>query len=335
MLDDFNSLMNSIELSTSNVKRWSRIGSRATFGLVALELGSTIDDLMILTADVSTSAGLDRFKKQYPEKYLDVGIAEQNLMGIAAGLSSEGMTVFSTTFAPFQTMRCCEQIKVNLGYMRQKVSMVGLASGLVLGTLGYTHCCIEDLSIMRSIPGITVVSPADCGETAKAVCAAVDHHESVYIRLTGGTNNPIVYKEDYDYVIGRSIKLADGEDISIIATGTMVHEALEAAVLLETADISTAVYDMHTIKPIDVSTIKFACKTSKLVVTIEEHSVIGGLGSAVAEQLAAIGNSPPLLILGIPDQYGHGGSYKDLRHDCGLTDNQIAERIIERYQQTI
>jgi transketolase len=327
--------MDSIDFSPANVKRWSRIGSRATFGLVALELGRTIDDLMILTADVSTSAGLDRFKKQYPEKYLDVGIAEQNLIGIAAGLSSEGMTVFSTTFAPFQTMRCCEQIKVNLGYMNQKVCMVGLASGLVLGTLGYTHCCIEDLSIMRSIPGITVLSPADCGETVKAVQAAVGHYESVYIRLTGGANNPIVYSENYKYVIGKSIKLVDGEDISIIATGPMVHVALDVAVLLQAANISTAVYNMHTIKPIDVSTIDIVSKTSKLVVTVEEHSVIGGLGSAVAEQLTSIGNSPPQLILGIPDRYGHGGCYDDLKRDFGLTNDQIAEKIISSYKLTI
>jgi len=324
-----------MELNPANAKRWSRIGSRATFGLVALELGNSIDDLMILTADVSTSAGLDRFKKQYPEKYLDVGIAEQNLVGIAAGLASEGVVAVTTTFAPFQTMRCCEQIKVNLGYMKQKVSLVGLASGLVLGTLGYTHCCIEDLSIMRSIPGITVVSPADCGETVKAIQAAIKHHQSVYIRLTGGTNNPVVFENDYTFAIGKSIKLADGDDVAVIATGTMVYEALEVATLLESVAISTAVHNMHTIKPIDVDAISEICETSKLVVTVEEHSVIGGLGSAVAEQLAQIGNSPPQLILGIPDRYGQGGSYEDLKRDFELTKDQIANNIIKRFQQII
>ena len=161
------------------------------------------------------------------------------------------------------------------------------------------------------------------------------HYESVYIRLTGGTNNPIVYKEDYDYVIGKSIKLVDGDDVSIIATGTMVHGAMEIAELLESANISTAVYNMHTIKPIDVSAINRISKTSKLVVTVEEHSVIGGLGSAVAEQLTSIGNSPPQLIVGIPDQYGHGGRYEDLRRDFGLSHDQIAERIMSSYKLTI
>ena len=133
----------------SNLKIWSKLGMRASFGMAALELSNNVNKLMILTGDVSTSAGLDRFRKKFPEKYLDVGIAEQNLIGIGAGLASEGFNVITTTFAPFQTLRCCEQIKVNLGYMKQKISMIGLASGLVLGTLGYTHCCIEDLGILR------------------------------------------------------------------------------------------------------------------------------------------------------------------------------------------
>ena len=180
---------------------WSRFGSRATFGIVSLYLAETINNLMVVTCDVSTSAGLDRFKKAYPDKYLDVGIAEQNLIGIAAGLSSENYKVITTTFAPFQTMRCCEQIKVNLGYMQQNICMVGLASGVVLGTLGFTHCCIEDISIMRSIPGITVISPADCGETVKALIAAVNYESPTYIRLTGATNNPIVYDKEYEYFL--------------------------------------------------------------------------------------------------------------------------------------
>ena len=168
-----------MKITEATIKMWSRIGQRATFGMAALELGSQVDDLIILTGDTSTSAGLQRFKSSYPDKFLDVGISEQNMIGIAAGLASEGNTIFTSTFAPFQTMRCCEQIKVNLGYMRHKVNMVGLASGVVLGTLGYTHCCIEDVSIMRSIPNITVISPADCFETLKATLACVKHKESV------------------------------------------------------------------------------------------------------------------------------------------------------------
>ena len=190
-----------MEINDRNIKTWSAIGSRATFGMAVLDIAKKKENLMVLTCDVSTSAGLDRFKKTFPEKYLDVGIAEQNMIGIAAGLASENYDVITTTFSPFQTARCCEQIKVNLGYMEQKVTMVGLASGLVLGSLGYTHCSIEEMSIMRSIPNITVVSPADSLETIKALESSFKNKNSTYIRLTGSSNNPIIYEKDYNFKI--------------------------------------------------------------------------------------------------------------------------------------
>jgi transketolase len=291
-----------------------------------------VDDLIILTGDTSTSAGLQRFKSLYPEKFLDVGISEQNMNGIAAGLASEGNTVFTSTFAPFQTMRCCEQIKVNLGYMRHKVNMVGLASGVVLGTLGYTHCCIEDISIMRSIPGITVISPADCCETVKATIASVNHNESVYIRLTGGAKNPSVYKKDYDFEIGKAVTLREGRDITIIATGTMVFESLIAADSLMEKGISSNVVNMHTIKPLDLQAIKKASESSKMIVTVEEHSIIGGLGGAVAEHKTTLQNTPPQLLIGIPDQYDKGGEYHDILERNGLTSHLIAKRIEKEYK---
>ena len=310
---------------------WSRIGSRATFGMTALELGANYEDLIILTGDTSTSAGLDRFKKSYPEKFLDVGIAEQNMIGIAAGLSSEGQRVVTATFTPFQTMRCCEQIKVNIGYMNHKVCMVGLASGLVLGMLGYTHCSIEDVSIMRSIPGITVISPADCGATVKATLAALEHKQSVYIRLTGGAPNPAVYNDDFDFTIGKANILREGNDISIFACGTMVYNALEAANLLKAGKLDVSVIDMHTIKPIDIETIEKASKSSSLIVTVEEHSIIGGLGSAVSEYLCTLKDNPPLLSLGIPDEYGSAGEYIPLLEKRQLLPDQIANSIANRF----
>ena len=324
-----------MEISDKEFKQWSRIGSRAAFGIAALELGATVDDLIILSGDTSTSAGLERFKKTYPEKFQDIGIAEQNMMGIAAGLASEGETVYTATFAPFQTMRCCEQIKVNLGYMNHKVCFVGLASGLVLGNLGYTHCCIEDLAVMRSIPNITVISPADCGETVKAALAAAEYESSVYIRLTGEAKNPAVYKTDYDFEIGKAITLREGEDITIIAGGTMVYKSLEAAEILSESGLSVAVVNMHTVKPLDTAVIDIACETTKLVVTIEEHSVIGGLGSAVAEHKSTLVNAPPQLTIGIPDTYSKAGEYADLLQTYGLTSKQIAENIASQYENLI
>ena len=181
-------------INDKNIKIWSAIGTRATFGLAVLDMAKELKDLVVLTADVSTSAGLDRFRKTFPEKYFDIGIAEQNMIGVATGLASEGKNVITTTFAPFQTMRCLEQIKVNLGYMNQKVSMVGLASGLALGALGFTHCCIEDIGALRSIPNIDIVVPSDSLETIKAINAMVKSKNSTYVRLTGISNNTIINK---------------------------------------------------------------------------------------------------------------------------------------------
>ena len=306
---------------------WSTIGSRATFGLAAFDLAKSVDNLMVLTCDVSTSAGLDRYRKTYPEKYLDLGIAEQNMIGVAAGLASEGYKVVTTTFAPFQTMRCCEQIKVNLGYMKQNVCTVGIASGLALGALGYTHCCIEDLSIMRSIPEIVVISPADSVETIKALEAAIRLEKPSYIRLTGTSNNSIIYNKDYDFNIGKSIILKEGTEIVIFSTGAILKECMDAAAVLEQKKVSTRVVNMHTIKPIDKEEILKACK-SKLIVSVEEHNIIGGLGSAIAEYKSTINNSPPQLFLGINDYYSKGGTYNYLKNKHRLTSEKIVEDIL-------
>jgi transketolase len=197
--------------------------------------------------------------------------------------------------------------------------------------LGYTHSCIEDLSIMRSIPGITVLSPADCTETAKAINAALECNGPVYIRLTGGGSNPAVYKDDYAYKIGKAIKLKEGNDVSLIATGTMVYACLDVASKLEEQGISTEVIDMHTIKPIDDEMIKAICGYAKLVVTVEEHSIIGGLGSAVSEVKTAISNAPPHLILGLPDQYGKSNDYIKLLDEAGLSVHGIMKSVLKKY----
>ncbi len=314
-------------LNEKLIKTYSSIGSRATFGLVALELVKENKKLMVLTADVSTSAGLDRFRKTYPDNYVEIGIAEQNLIGVASGLSSEGFNVFTTTFSPFQTLRCCEQIKVNLGYMKEKVVMVGLASGLVLGSLGFTHCSIEDIGVLRSIPNITILSPADCGETAKCVYAAANHHESVYIRLTGGSNNPPIYNSDYKFEIGKAIKLRDGEDVTIYATGNMVHKALNVASILNDQKISASVINVHTIKPIDVDIINEESKKTKLFLSIEEHNIIGGLSSSISEVLSKTVGSPKLISYGVNDYYEKGGDHSYLQKNYGLDEANIVLEI--------
>ena len=235
---------------------------------------------------------------------MDLGIAEQNMIGVAAGLASENYNVVTTTFAPFQTIRCCEQIKVNFGYMKNKVCMVGLG-GIDFGNLSFTHCCIEDVGILRTIPNITIISPADF-ETVKAFQAALKYNGSVYIRLTGGSNNPIVYDKDYNFEIGKSNILKDGSDVAIFSSGAVTSECLNAAKILDESNISCAVINMHTIKPFDEKTLEKYLNT-KLIVSVEEHNVIGGLGSAISETLSTIKNSPRQVFLGINDQYTKGG----------------------------
>ena len=321
-----------MKIEEKNIKMWSVIGSRATFGIAALEIAKKNKNLITLTCDVSTSAGLDRYRKTLPDQYVDLGIAEQNMIGVAAGLASENFNVITTTFAPFQTMRCCEQIKVNTGYMKQNICMVGLASGLVLGPLGYTHCCIEDIGVLRNIPGLTIISPADSLETVKALFEAVDSKKPTYIRLTGSSNNPVVYKKDYEFKIGKSITLNEGKDITIFSSGAMVYQCLEAAKLIEKKNLSCKVVNMHTIKPIDMQSIDRACKETNLIVSVEEHNIIGGLGSAIAEHKATIKNSPKMLFLGIKDTYSKGGSYNFLKEKHRLIPSLIVEDILKNFQ---
>ena len=318
-----------MEINDKTIKLLSTIGPRASFGMGVLDLVKEHKDLMVITCDVSTSAGLDRFRKTYPDQYLDLGIAEQNMIGVAAGLASENYKVITTTFAPFQTMRCCEQIKVNLGYMKEKITMVGLASGLVLGNLGYTHCCIEDMGVLRTIPNLTIISPSDSLETIKAVEASLKYNQSCYIRLTGGPNNTIVNSSDYDFKIGKAIVLNKGKDVVLIANGSVVSEAIKAAKILENKNISATVINMHTAKPIDSDIILKSIINSKLFVTIEEHNIFGGIGSAVSEVLATVQNHPPLIKIGIDDQYKFHGGYKYLLQKYGLLSNEIVTTILK------
>jgi transketolase len=294
-------------------------------------VGKENENIMVLTADLSTTSGLDRFRKEYPNKFLNVGIAEQNMIGIAAGLAKEGKNVFATTFSNFAAMRSYEQVRLNLGYMHFNVKVVGLAGGLAMGMFGNTHYGIEDIALMRAVPGLTVLSPADGAEIIKSIAAAVEFHGPLYIRLTGTMNNPIVYSEDYDFSIGRAVTLLEGNDVTLIATGTMVFESLIAAKILNESSISTRVVNMHTIKPLDTSIVDLACKTSKLIVTVEEHGIIGGLGGAVAEYKAGLKNTPPQIFIGLPDKFGNAGEYKFLLNKYGLTGEKIALKIKNSY----
>ena len=314
-----------IEYTARNVKRWAVMGERPTFGLSVMELAKDDPSIMAVVADVTNSAGLGRMKDALPEQVLNVGIAEQDMMGIATGLASEGYKVVTTTFAPFQAMRCLEQIRVYQGYMQQKVIMAGLASGLAYGELGHTHCTTEDVSLMRSIPHIAVVVPCDCMEVAKIVEAAFQYPESVYIRLMDKTNVPMVHQGDYAFEIGKGIVLRESADASVVilANGTMVHPALQAADTLKEAGKETVVVNLHTVKPLDTQLLDALCGRVADIITVEEHSVIGGLGSAVAEYLATKPERPTLHMMGVPDEYAHGASHEALLAKYHLTSDGI------------
>lgn len=321
-----------IDFTPMNIKVWSRLGSCGAFGQAALSLPEAEPRTVILTADLCTFSGLDRFKAQFPDRLYNTGIAEQNMIGMAAGLAREGFVPFATTYAAFAVTRSADQVKVNMGYMGLGVKLVGLTSGYSVGVLGPTHMCLEDLAFMRSLPNVVILSPADCTATVKAALAAASIDAPVYLRLTGSMNNPVVYKEDFDFKIGKAIELRKGEDVSIIATGSMVHCALKVAELLEASGIAASVVDMHTIKPLDTAAVEAACD-KRLLVTLEEHSVMGGLGGAVAETLALKVKRPPHLILGAPDSYPHAGDYAGLLDACGLVPEKVAGKISETYKE--
>lgn len=316
-----------IEINSTTAKQWSRIGPRAVFGQAIFSIAESHPEIMVLSADLGNSSGLDRFKKAYPEQFLNIGIAEQNMIGVAAGYAKEGYNVFTCSFAPFISMRSAEQVRMNLGYMGLNVKAVAIGSGLSMGFLGNSHYGIEDVAIMRAIPNITVVCPADCAEIFKTVKAAAEFNGPMYIRLTGAVGAPIVYNDDYYFEIGKAVVISEPNDITLIANGSMLAESIEAAKILETSGLRVGVINMHTVKPLDYDVIDLAISKSKLIVTIEEHSVIGGLGSAVAEYKSQKSNSPPQLIIGLPDAFEVTGDYKYLLGYHGLLSSSIAKRV--------
>lgn len=318
-----------MKINEADIKKWSEIGSRGAFGKAMLELGETMDDLVVLTADLSDATRVTEFRKRFPHKFYNVGIAEQNLVGVATGLAMAGKTVFATTFAAFAAMRSCEQVRTDMGYMKSNVKIVGADAGVVMGTLGNTHYAIEDIAIMRAMPYMVILSPADGAEIVKATLAAAEYKGPVYIRLTGARNNPIVYKEDYRYEIGKAVTLTEGRDVTIIATGTMVAMSIKAAKNLKTRGVSARVVDMHTIKPLDTEVIIKAAAETGIIITAEEHSILGGLGGAVAEVVAEIGGAPKVIRIGLPDRFDHVGTYEDQLERFGLTEKHIVEAVVK------
>lgn len=305
------------------------MGTRNAFGAFLTDVAADHPELFAMTADFTKSTGLAKFKELYPRQFLSVGIAEQNMIALASGLASEGRNVFASSFASFITTRCYEQVKVNLGYMQHNVKLIGIASGLGVSYQGNTHFGLDDVSLMRAIPNMTIVVPSDCTEVAKATLALAEYQGPAYLRLVGEGFCPIVNNDDYEFVIGKGIKLRDGQDVLIIANGTMVNQSLKVAKELAEQGFESAVINMHTVKPLDTQIIDENICGKKLIVTIEEGQLNGGLGSAVAEYVSSMNESPKVLRLGIKDIFPHAGSYNYLLEQCGLDIPDIIHNILE------
>jgi len=325
--------MSEILFENSKILQWSRLGSRAVYGQTLLELAHNNTSIIAISADLGNSSGLDRFKSAFPDRFVNVGIAEQNMIGVAAGLAKEGFTVFASSFAPFISLRSGEQIRMNLGYMRHNVKAVGIGSGLAMGFLGNSHFGTEDLAVMLAIPNMTVISPSDTTEVVKVIIESANLDGPVYIRLTGLPGDPLVNFSDYNFRIGKIIELVKGEQVSIIATGSMVAEAIAASKILSTFGIFASVANMHTLKPIDSDYLEELIGKKVPIYTVEEHSIVGGLGSTIASFISEKNFSIPIRKIGIPDKYGETGDYTYLKNLYGLTAKSIASRICQDFRE--
>lgn len=317
-----------MEYSKTEIRTLSMLGSRGTFGTALTTIAKKNENIFALSADLCNTSGLDRFKAEYPERFINVGIAEQNLIGVAAGLADAGYIPFATTFANFATLRACEFVRHFMGYMESNVKLIGLGAGYSMEFFGNTHYGVEDIAAIRSIPHITILSPADGLEIVKCVNAAANLKGPVYIRLTGVMNTPVVYRENFEFRVGKSIFHGRDGDIVIIATGTVLKNALDAAKKLEKEGVSISVIDMHTIKPLDTEILE-KIKGKKAIITLEEHSRQGGLGTSVAEYYSSIGCGIPVIRLGTTDRYTKAGSYKYKIKEMGLDSDSIIKSVKE------
>ena len=300
-----------------------KIATRESYGAALAQLGEQYDNIIVLDADLSKSTKTEVFKKKFPERFINMGIAEANMMSTAAGLSACGKIVFASSFAMFAAGRAFEQIRNSICYPCLNVKIGATHAGISVGEDGATHQCLEDIGIMRTLPNMVIINPADDTEARAAVEAAVKHYGPVYLRF-GRLGVPVLFGDDYKFEIGKGVQLKDGDDVSICATGLMVGYALEAAELLKADGINARVINIHTIKLIDKEIISKAAYETGAIVTCEEHNIIGGLGSAVSEVVCET-NPVPVLRVGTKDVFGKSGKPYELLEYYGLTAENIAE----------
>ncbi len=301
-----------------------KIATREAYGNALAEFGAKYENLVVLDADLAAATKTSTFKKAFPDRFFDCGIAENNMINVAVGLSLSGKIPFASTFAMFAAGRSYEQIRNSIGYPHTNVKIGATHAGITVGEDGATHQCNEDLALMRTIPGMTILNPADAVEARLAVEAAIKMQGPCYLRF-GRMAVPVIFDKDYKFEIGRGVKLADGTDVSLVATGIEVEQALAARELLAAEGISASVINIHTIKPLDEDLIVAEAQKTGAIVTCEEHSIIGGLGGAVAECLSA--KCPtPVLRVAVGDTFGRSGPAKELVSYFGLDAAAIAAK---------
>ena len=301
-----------------------KTATRDAYGKALVELGEKNPNVLVLDADLAAATKTGAFKKAFPERFFDTGIAEGNMMGVAAGLATTGYTVFASSFAMFSAGRAFEQVRNTIAYPHLNVKIGATHAGISVGEDGASHQCCEDIALMRSIPGMVILNPADDIEARAAVLAAAEHDGPVYMRF-GRLAVPRIFDEDYKFEIGKAVTLKEGSDVTIIATGLMVNEAIEASKTLEAEGISVELINMHTIKPLDKVAVIKAAKKTGCIVTAEEHNVIGGLGDAVCD--AVCDEYPvPVVKLGVEDTFGKSGPAVELLHIFGLDADNIVKK---------
>lgn len=307
----------------------TKIATRVSYGNALVELAKEHDDVYVLDADLAAATQTAIFKKEFPERHIDCGIAECNMIGIAAGLAATGKVPFASSFAMFAAGRAFEQVRNSVGYPHLNVKIGATHAGISVGEDGATHQCNEDIALMRTIPGMVILNPCDHYEMQAAVRAAVEHKGPCYIRLGRLAVESINNNDDYKFELGKGITLREGTDITVVATGLMVQEAVKAADALKEESISVEVINIHTIKPLDEELVIASAKKTGRVITVEEHNIIGGLGEAVSTTLSE--HCPtPVTRIGVNDVYGHSGPAVDLLKEFGLSAEHIAEVIREK-----
>lgn len=311
---------------TFNVFDVDRFATREMYGKVLAEIGQTNRDIVVLTADLMRSNKTGDFARACPDRFFNMGIAEQNMMAAAAGLAANGKLPYVSTYAAFASLRCAEQVRTDIAYPNLPVRIVSSHAGLSMGNGGTTHHATEDIAITRSMANMTVIVPADANECARAVVESITYPGPIYMRLGRGAE-PIVYKTDYEFEIGKAVTVREGQDIAVIACGIAVMAAVKAARKLEKEGISVRIIDMHTIKPLDAEAILKAAREIGAIITVEEHNIIGGLGGAVAETIAEAGLGIKFVRMGIPDIYSTIGQPDDLYQRYGLDQDGIYRTI--------